>query len=181
LSLPLPSTPYSSTMHISTLFVSTALSLAVPVVSAASNGRELARRQVSVGSPSPLPSQCTSTCSPVNNEINLGCPVTACCTTTFESQYYNCLACVGTALHVANFSTYQNSLNLLYTTCVDVGFVLPRMELPGQSNATGSASVTATGSSGSSATGAAVGSTWHIVQAQVWVGAAVLLALAALW
>lgn len=46
-------------------------SLALAAVPAASIEHALARRQVSIGLPSPLPSQCASTCSPVNNEVSL--------------------------------------------------------------------------------------------------------------
>ncbi|KAF8414959.1 hypothetical protein L210DRAFT_691177 [Boletus edulis BED1] len=130
---------------------------------------------------SPIPSQCTSTCGPVSNEVSLGCPVTACCTTTFETQYYNCLECVGMALNVANFSAAQNSLNLLYTTCVDMGFVLPRLELPGQTNGSTSTGA-ATGSSGAApSTGAAVGLRWYGGQAEALIGATVLIGLVGLW
>lgn len=40
-----------------------------------------------------------------------GCPVTACCTTTFETQYYNCLECVGMALDATSYAIAQNNLN----------------------------------------------------------------------
>ena len=82
---PLPAplgTFFLPTMRISTLpvlslvlCVSAALqpflALRVPAISAASVGHEPTRRQVSIASPSPLPSQCTSTCSPVNDEVSL--------------------------------------------------------------------------------------------------------------
>jgi len=96
------------------------------------------------------------------------------------------------ALDAANYSTAQNSLNractfvasdlttdvktVLYTTCVDMGFVLPRMELPGQTDANSSAS-------GVSKTtiGAAVGDRWVGIQSGALIGAAVLLGVTALW
>lgn len=48
-------------------------------------------------------------CAPADRDTQ-GCPLTACCTTTFENQYYNCLDCVGTA-DATNFTAAQNSLN----------------------------------------------------------------------
>ncbi|KAG6375021.1 hypothetical protein JVT61DRAFT_3800 [Boletus reticuloceps] len=223
-------------MHISVLLslvaCTSAASFQLPTAS-------IGRRQVTITAPSPLPSQCTSTCSPVSNEVSLvsilsllrrlfpaselqyissstrtlfrfrssGCPVAACCTTTFETQYYNCLECVGMALDVASYSAAQNSLNpmaighavrpsgpispdtdvcvlfgsVLYTTCVDMGFVLPRLELPGQTNGSTSTGA-ATGSSGAaSSTGAAVGLRWYGGQAEALIGATVLLGLVGLW
>ncbi|KAG8218269.1 hypothetical protein J3R82DRAFT_3880 [Butyriboletus roseoflavus] len=196
-----------------------------PAISAASIGQALERRQVSVTSPSSVPAQCTSTCNPVNNEVSLvsvashfspvltprvgvtipwlhsisGCPATACCTISFETEYYNCLECVGMALDTTNYATAQNSLNLLYTTCVDMGFVLPQLALPGEpasgSNSTSSAAVhvTSTGSASTASrsvapsssstpqTGAAVSARWRGVQTEAAVGAAVLFGVAGLW
>ncbi|KAF8556314.1 hypothetical protein OG21DRAFT_678628 [Imleria badia] len=156
-------------MRISTLFISL-LSLVVSLCAA---------------SPQPLlvrlPPISTASVAkrPVNSEISLQCPVTACCTTTFETQYYNCLYCVGMALNTANFSTAQTSLNLLYMTCVDMGFVLPRMELPGQSNSTSASS--GSGGAITPATGSAVGTSWRGGQVDALIGAALLLGVAGLW
>ncbi|KAH7888152.1 hypothetical protein F5I97DRAFT_1828994 [Phlebopus sp. FC_14] len=83
-----------------------------------------------------VPSQCTSTCDPVNNEVNAGCPVTACCTPSFETAYYNCLECVGVALNATDYSTAQQYLNELWVTCEDMGYDLPELALPGQSTGT---------------------------------------------
>jgi hypothetical protein len=96
------------------------------------------------------------------------------------------------ALDASNYSTAQISLNLLYTTCVDMGFVLPRLELPGQtaSNSSSSAGVTATSTaalfptvSGRAmhTTGTAFGGVWCGVRAEALVGAAVLLGVTVLW
>jgi len=75
-------------------------------------------------------SNCTSICDPVNKEVNgvscipglahvdvltlvqgLGCPVTECCTQSFETGYYNCLMCVGTALNETDYSQAQIALD----------------------------------------------------------------------
>ncbi|KAH0839552.1 hypothetical protein J3R83DRAFT_441 [Lanmaoa asiatica] len=187
----------------------------VPAVSAASFGQPFERRQVSVGTQSPVPSQCASTCNPVFAprvgvtipSLPAGCPVTACCTTTFETQYYNCLECVGMALNASNYATAQNDLNLLYTTCVDMGFVLPQLALPGQpasgSSSSAGAHAASTGSvvpsasatvpfpttsnvapsssSSTTATGAAISGRWRGVQTEALIGAAVLLGVVGLW
>ena len=73
------------TMRISTLSISLSLlavcvsavplqpllARRVPAVSAPSIRQGFERRQVSVASPTSVPSQCTSTCSPVSNEVSL--------------------------------------------------------------------------------------------------------------
>jgi hypothetical protein len=75
-----------------------------------------------------IPSQCTSTCDPINNEVNAvgctpglayvdvliivqGCPVTACCTQSFETGYYNCFMCVGNADNATDYSQAQTDLD----------------------------------------------------------------------
>ena len=67
---------------------------------------------------------------------------------------------------------------MLYTTCVDMGFVLPRMELPGQTDSNSSSSTGATSSGATHVTGAAVGGMWCGVRAEALIGAAVLLGVA---
>lgn len=66
---------------------------------------------------------------------------------------------------------------MLYTTCVDMGFVLPRMELPGQTDSSSG------GAGGVSKTtvGAAVGDRWVGIQSGALIGAVVLLGVTALW
>ncbi|KAF9242935.1 hypothetical protein BU15DRAFT_60220 [Melanogaster broomeanus] len=132
-------------MRLSTLIAS-ALSAAVGVsaaslepflvhrvhpVSDASIWGGFGKRQTATGTGT-VPSQCTSTCDPVNNEVNAGCPVTACCTPSFEDAYYACLECVGTALNATDYATAQEDLN-------NMGYVLPQLALPGQA-ASGSSS-----------------------------------------
>ncbi|KAG2064151.1 hypothetical protein BDR04DRAFT_1110539 [Suillus decipiens] len=81
---------------------------------------------------SSTPSQCTSTCDPVNNEVNAGCPITACCTQSFETGYYDCLLCVGTALNATDYTQAQADLDELYVSCYDNGYTLQELTLPGQ-------------------------------------------------
>ncbi|KAG2147955.1 hypothetical protein DEU56DRAFT_102829 [Suillus clintonianus] len=79
-----------------------------------------------------VPSQCTSTCDPVNNEVNAGCPITTCCTQSFETSYYNCLICVGTALNATDYTQAQADLDQLFVSCFDYGYTLQELTLPGQ-------------------------------------------------
>ncbi|KAG2151715.1 hypothetical protein BD769DRAFT_1400888 [Suillus cothurnatus] len=49
-----------------------------------------------------IPLQCTSSCDPAQNELNAGCPMTACCTQSFETSYYNRLLCFGTVFNATD-------------------------------------------------------------------------------
>ncbi|KAG0700082.1 hypothetical protein DFH29DRAFT_768551, partial [Suillus ampliporus] len=79
-----------------------------------------------------IPSQCASTCDPVNNEVNSGCPITACCAQSFETSYYNCLLCVGTAMNATDYTQAQADLDTLYVSCYDYGYTLQELTFPGQ-------------------------------------------------
>lgn len=79
-----------------------------------------------------VPSQCTSICDPVNNEVNAGCPITVCCAQSFETSYYNCLMCVGTALNATDYTQAQVDLDQLFVSCYDFGYTLQELTLPGQ-------------------------------------------------
>ncbi|OAX36252.1 hypothetical protein K503DRAFT_318690 [Rhizopogon vinicolor AM-OR11-026] len=81
---------------------------------------------------SSTPSQCTSTCDVVSSELNAGCSPTACCTQSFETSYYDCLLCVGTADNATDYSQAQTDLDELYTSCYDQGYTLQELTLPGQ-------------------------------------------------
>ncbi|KAG1739904.1 uncharacterized protein EDB91DRAFT_372965 [Suillus paluster] len=81
---------------------------------------------------SSVPSQCTPVCDPVNAEVNSGCPITACCTQSFETSYYNCLLCVGTAMNATDYTQAQSDLDTLYLSCYDYGYTLQELTLPGQ-------------------------------------------------
>lgn len=79
-----------------------------------------------------VPSQCTSTCDPVLNEVNAGCPMTACCTQSFETSYYNCLLCVGTAMNATDYTQAQADIDQLYVSYYDYGYSLQELTFPGQ-------------------------------------------------
>ncbi|KAG1858340.1 hypothetical protein C8R48DRAFT_834897 [Suillus tomentosus] len=81
---------------------------------------------------STVPPQCTSICDPVNDEVNDGCPMTTCCTQSFETSYYDCLLCVGTALNATDYTQAQSDLDGLYVSCSDYGYSLQELTLPGQ-------------------------------------------------
>ncbi|KAF8841293.1 hypothetical protein BDN67DRAFT_1010723 [Paxillus ammoniavirescens] len=165
-------------------------------------GGRFGKRQTASG-PATVPSQCTTTCAPVTNEISAGCPTAACCTPTFEAAYYNCLECVGTAVNTTDYTLAQDDLNALYMSCVDMGYDLPQLALPGQpasGSSSGAASpaptgsdifpslagATATPSSSSSsakpATGAGVGAK-RGVGVEVWglIGAVLVAGVVGVW
>ncbi|KAG1811190.1 uncharacterized protein BJ212DRAFT_1483854 [Suillus subaureus] len=81
---------------------------------------------------SSIPSQCTSTCDPVQSESSIGWPITACCTQSFETTYYNCLLCAGTAYNTTDYTQAQTDLDQLYVACVDYGYSLQELTFPGQ-------------------------------------------------
>ncbi|KAG1767735.1 hypothetical protein EV702DRAFT_747849 [Suillus placidus] len=81
---------------------------------------------------SSVPSQCTPTCDPVQSELNSGCPITACCTQSFETSYYNCLLCVGTAYNATDYTQAQADVDQLYVSCYGYGYSLQELTFPGQ-------------------------------------------------
>ncbi|KAG2070060.1 hypothetical protein BDR04DRAFT_659239 [Suillus decipiens] len=60
---------------------------------------------------SSVPSQCNLTCDRVIDEVNAGCPITACCSQSFETSYYSCLLCVGTAFNITDYTQAQADLD----------------------------------------------------------------------
>ncbi|KAG2038539.1 hypothetical protein BDR03DRAFT_954344 [Suillus americanus] len=114
------------------------LSMAVTLVSCRSSAsHHLTQSFRALSSPpykrqSSTPSQCTSICDPVQSEVNAGCPITACCTQSFETSYYNCLLCVGTAYNTTDYSQAQTDLDQLYVACYDYGYSLQELTFPGQ-------------------------------------------------
>ncbi|KAG2151710.1 hypothetical protein BD769DRAFT_973 [Suillus cothurnatus] len=80
----------------------------------------------------PTPSQCTPSCDPVQSEMNDGCPIAICCTQSFETSYYNCLLCVGTAENTTDYTTSQADLDNIYVSCYNSGYPLQELTLPGQ-------------------------------------------------
>ncbi|KAH0586968.1 hypothetical protein H2248_005795 [Termitomyces sp. 'cryptogamus'] len=79
-----------------------------------------------------VPSQCKSTCDPVNTAIANNCTPQQCCTATFETQYYNCLVCFGSALNATDYSGAQAVLKELEQECAAHGLGIPTLTLPGQ-------------------------------------------------
>ncbi|KIJ70612.1 hypothetical protein HYDPIDRAFT_23703 [Hydnomerulius pinastri MD-312] len=110
-----------------------------PVSDLSIRGEGVGRRQTASGT---VPAACTSICDPVNTEVNDGCPVTACCSDSFETAYYDCLQCVGSALNATDYTTAQDYLNTLWITCEDMGYDLPELSLPGQQPSGSSSSST---------------------------------------
>ncbi|KAG2345039.1 hypothetical protein BDR05DRAFT_145573 [Suillus weaverae] len=113
------------------------LSAAAVLVSSRPSASYLSQSFRALSSPSykrqsSVPSQCTSTCDPVQSELNSGCPITACCTQSFETSYYNCLLCVGTAYNATDYTQAQADVDNLYVSCVDYGYSLQELTFPGQ-------------------------------------------------
>lgn len=115
-----------------------ALSMAATLVSSRPSASYLTQSFQALLSPlyerqsSSVPSQCTSTCDPIQNEENAGYPMTACCTQSFETSYYNCLLCVGTAVNATDYTRAQANLDQLYISCYDHGYSLKGRTLPDQ-------------------------------------------------
>lgn len=84
-------------------------------------------------SPLDVPAACTSTCQSVVDESNIGCPESQCCTNTFITDYYNCLACIGSNIPSFDYGPEQTALNQLWEACEMAGYSLsPPSALPGQ-------------------------------------------------
>ncbi|KAG1811188.1 uncharacterized protein BJ212DRAFT_1589440 [Suillus subaureus] len=124
-------------MHASVIYLAV-LSMAATFVSSRPGASHLTQSFRALSSPSyrrqssSIPSQCTSTCDTVQSEESVGCPITACCTQSFETTYYNCLLCVGTADNVTDYTQAQTDLDELYVACVDYGYSLQELTFPGQ-------------------------------------------------
>ncbi|KAI6105346.1 hypothetical protein F5141DRAFT_1216142 [Pisolithus sp. B1] len=85
-----------------------------------------------------VPAACSSTCQPVVDETNLGCPESQCCTNTFITEYYNCFACIGSNTPSFDYAAEQTALNELWQACETAGYSLsPPSALPGQTAPTG--------------------------------------------
>ncbi|KIK48068.1 hypothetical protein CY34DRAFT_798697 [Suillus luteus UH-Slu-Lm8-n1] len=114
------------------------LSTAATLVSSRPSASYLTQSFRALSSPSykrqsnSVPSQCTSTCDPVQTEVNAGCPITACCTQSFETSYYNCLLCVGTAMNATDYTQAQADIDQLYVSCYEYGYSLQELTFPGQ-------------------------------------------------
>jgi len=81
---------------------------------------------------SSVPSQCEPDCDPINDQIQASCTTSKCCTANFETGYFTCLKCVGTAIKIEDYSSAQNVLDTLFKQCAAQGVILPKLTLPGQ-------------------------------------------------
>ncbi|KAJ7499419.1 hypothetical protein FB451DRAFT_1549047 [Mycena latifolia] len=82
-----------------------------------------------------VPPQCTSTCDPVTTILETkSCPPATCCMGLFQSDYFNCLECVGVAENAtaSDFAQAQALVDGLTVACSIEGFPLPELTLPGQ-------------------------------------------------
>ncbi|KAF9057341.1 hypothetical protein BJ165DRAFT_1419881 [Panaeolus papilionaceus] len=90
----------------------------------------LLKRQGAIPS---VPTQCKSTCDPVNSVLSTGtCPIDRCCTTTFTKGYFDCFTCVADAVQLTDFSAPQALVDRITTTCASRGISLPVLTFPGQ-------------------------------------------------
>lgn len=120
----------TSTMQIALLLVSVTLA----AVGGVKGLVAVDRRQ----NPLNVPAACSSTCQPVVDETNAGCPVSQCCTNTFLTEYYNCIACIGSNTPNFDYAPEQTALNQLWDACETAGYSLsPPSALPGQTAPTG--------------------------------------------
>lgn len=103
-----------------------------------------------------VPAQCKSMCDPVNSEIAGGCTAQKCCTSTFETQYFNCAVCVGNAVGITDYTAPQAFLNAFRQQCASAGLQVPVLVFPGQGSSASGVSTTLSNSSRrSSSTGPA--------------------------
>jgi len=112
-----------------------ALSTNLDISLMASTDVRLSARQGTVT----VPPQCIANCNPVNALIAAQCSPQQCCTGTFETEYYNCLLCVGQAANVTDYSTAQGLLTEFEQACQSEGLDIPTLFLPGQGSSLGSA------------------------------------------
>ncbi|KAF5371964.1 hypothetical protein D9615_008064 [Tricholomella constricta] len=84
-----------------------------------------------------VPQQCKADCDPVNTIIANQCAPKECCTATFETQYYNCLLCVGNSLNITDYTAPQDTLDLFQQQCARNGLPIPTLTLPGQGASSG--------------------------------------------
>ncbi|KAJ7122926.1 hypothetical protein C8R44DRAFT_784934 [Mycena epipterygia] len=80
-----------------------------------------------------IPAACQTGCAPFTPFLSgAACPVTQCCTTIFEAGYFECFKCVGAATNATDYSTAQEYVDVLTTSCTTEGFTLPELTFPGQ-------------------------------------------------
>ncbi|KAF9004713.1 hypothetical protein BDQ17DRAFT_1424556 [Cyathus striatus] len=79
-----------------------------------------------------VPAECQSVCDPVNSDIANGCTFAACCTSQFETGYFNCFQCVGQSINFTDFTAPQQLIDGLLEECGQHGFAIPKLTFPGQ-------------------------------------------------
>ncbi|KAF5322794.1 hypothetical protein D9619_001175 [Psilocybe cf. subviscida] len=81
-----------------------------------------------------VPSQCQNDCTPTVLAIldSNQCSIVTCCSTTFNTGFFNCAKCVGQASSTSNFTIIQETLDMLHNQCASVGISLPKLTFPGQ-------------------------------------------------
>jgi len=80
-----------------------------------------------------VPPQCESLCNPIN-ALAANCTLSQCCLATFDTGYFNCFVCVGTAANVTDYSVPQSIVDKLYDQCAIAGYQLPVLTFPGQNS-----------------------------------------------
>jgi len=106
-----------------TIRLSLALCLSTIVVSASPNlVSNLHVRQSGVPN---IPAQCAVTCDAPNTLIAANCTIAQCCTTQFETEYFQCLQCVGMAANLTDYTPAQALITNLTLACEAGGVTLP--------------------------------------------------------
>ncbi|KAJ6510298.1 hypothetical protein C8R47DRAFT_1097490 [Mycena vitilis] len=98
------------------------------------NRRALSPRQSDVPI---VPAKCAVTCDPVTDILQSEptCTPTVCCTTLFQSGYFNCFECLGPSgnnVTKADYAQPQVFLDDLTLECAAAGMELPELTFPGQ-------------------------------------------------
>ncbi|KAJ7667554.1 hypothetical protein DFH06DRAFT_221198 [Mycena polygramma] len=97
------------------------------------NRRALSPRQSDVPI---VPAKCAVTCDPVTDILQSEptCTPAVCCTTLFQSGYFNCFECLGPSGNVtkADYAQPQVFLDDLTLECAAAGIKLPELTFPGQ-------------------------------------------------
>ncbi|KAG6809348.1 hypothetical protein H0H92_000597 [Tricholoma furcatifolium] len=108
----------------------------------------LSARQTSTSS---VPAPCVSTCTAPLDALANNCTPQECCSSTFETEYYNCIVCVANTEGITDFTAPQQELEDLQQLCASDGLAIPTLFFPGQgpssSGSSSSAKPTTTASS----------------------------------
>ncbi|KAJ6567383.1 hypothetical protein DFH09DRAFT_1314499 [Mycena vulgaris] len=95
-----------------------------------------------------IPAACQTGCQPFTPFLaGASCPVTECCSTIFQTGYFECFKCVGVSTNATDFSIAQEYVDVLTTSCISEGFPLTERTFPGQNPARTLATALAPGAS----------------------------------